>query len=264
MSGCLTTSRTSSQSSGRASSPVGKRFQSCAIRPPRNGRFSISVTFMPRSARSRAAVRPATPPPITSAAGWIGMRRLLSGTRWRARFTAARTRRDAFAVAASRSSMTQDTCSRMLTCSKRYWLRPARSTVRRNVTWCSVGEQAATTTRLSACSRIFCSMSACPGSEQLNMCVVAKTTSGHPRRVLGHAGDVHHVGDVAAAVADEHADARRRHLRRRHVRHRDQPRRTWSNLGGRAVREVAMEASAADRWYRKNGDEATRQPEPHA
>ena len=29
----------------RASSPVGKRFQSWAIRPPRNGRFSISVTL---------------------------------------------------------------------------------------------------------------------------------------------------------------------------------------------------------------------------
>ena len=148
------------------------------MRPPRKGRFSMSVTFMPRSARSRAAISPPTPPPITSAAGWIGMRRFSSGTRWRARFTAARTRREALAVAASLSSITQETCSRMFTCSNRYWLRPARSTVRRKVIWCSVGEQAATMTRLRPCSLIFCSISAWPGSEQLNMWVVAKTTPG--------------------------------------------------------------------------------------
>ena len=106
------------------------------MRPPRNGRFSTSVTFIPRRARSRAATSPATPPPITRAEGWMGMRRLSSGTRCEARAAAARTRREAFRVAASRSSTTQETCSRTLTCSKRYWLRPARSIVRRKVVWC--------------------------------------------------------------------------------------------------------------------------------
>ena len=178
MRGSRTVSWMSAARRSRAFSPVGNSVWSWAIRPPRNGRFSTSVTFIPRWARSRAATSPATPPPITSAEGWIGMRRFSSGTRCEARAAAARTRREAFRVAASRSSTTHETCSRTLTCSKRYWLRPARSIVRRKVVWCRVGEQAATTTRSSSSSRIFCSMSAWPGSEQTKGYAVASTTPG--------------------------------------------------------------------------------------
>jgi len=148
------------------------------MRPPRKGVFSTSVTRMPRLARSRVATRPATPPPMTSADGWIMIRRLASGCRCRIRPTAARTRRAALRVAASLSSTTHDTCSRMFTCSKRNWFNPARFRVRRKVNWWSVGEQAATMTRFRPSSRIFSSMSIWPGSEHMNMCVVESTTSG--------------------------------------------------------------------------------------
>ena len=45
----------------------GKQLPSCAMRPPRKGDFSTSVTRSPWRAISSAARRPATPPPMTSA-----------------------------------------------------------------------------------------------------------------------------------------------------------------------------------------------------
>ncbi len=84
---------------------------------------------------------------------------------------------------------------------------------------------------------------------------------GHPRRVFRHAGDIDHVGDVPAAVANEHPDSRRRNLRRRHV-----PTGTSRVEHGRTsaprCQKVAMEASCGGPVViRKYGNEATRQPE---
>ena len=45
-------------------SRVGKVLSSCAIRPPIDGSFSIRYTCCPWSARSKAAVMPAIPPPM--------------------------------------------------------------------------------------------------------------------------------------------------------------------------------------------------------
>ncbi len=108
----------------------------------------------------------------------MGIRRFSSGTRWADLATAARISRLAFCVASSLSSITHETCSRMLQCSNRNWFRPARATARRNVISWRLGEQAATITRFRPCSRTFCSITPWPGSEQKNMCFVAQTTPG--------------------------------------------------------------------------------------
>src|ERR1700736_2582105 len=42
--------------------------------PPRNGRFSKSVTRNPASERAHAAARPARPPPATATVGCVGLK----------------------------------------------------------------------------------------------------------------------------------------------------------------------------------------------
>src|ERR1700724_4808112 len=44
-----------------------------AALPPRNGRFSKTVTRNPAAASAHAAARPARPPPATATVGWVGL-----------------------------------------------------------------------------------------------------------------------------------------------------------------------------------------------
>ena len=91
---------------------------------------------------------PAMPPPTTSTSEFIGTMMGSRGT-WKAtRLMAARTMCLAFSVASTGSSVTHESCSRMLAIWKRNWLRPPSATALRKVGSCMVGEQAATTTRL--------------------------------------------------------------------------------------------------------------------
>jgi hypothetical protein len=147
--------------------------------PPRKGDFSIKVTLRPEEARSRALLRPLTPPPMTTARCSASTRIGSNGSSSLALPTAAATNLAALDVALSGWAwVTQLTCSRMLACSYRYWFTPARASTDRKVSSWRRGEQAATTTRFrpsfSMSSRINC----CPGSEHMNMLVRAHTTPG--------------------------------------------------------------------------------------
>jgi hypothetical protein len=71
-------------------------------------------------------------------------------------------------VAAAPSTVTQETCSRMLDIAKRYRLSPAFSTAFRNVGSCIRGLQAATITRSRECSRMSFWIRSWPGSEHMN------------------------------------------------------------------------------------------------
>ncbi len=102
---------------------------------------------------------PAMPPPTTSTFGFIGTSMgssdSFSGRRW---ICAPRMRLD-FSVAASRSSVTQEQCSRMFAICSRYGLRPPSAAALRKVGSCMVGEQAATTARVMPCSSMSFLMS---------------------------------------------------------------------------------------------------------
>jgi len=96
--------------------PVGARRSSCATCPPTNGLFSTRITGRPLSASSRAALRPATPPPITTACLCTATRMDSRGSSIPALAAAAATNRVALPVASS-PWCTQLTCSLRLACS---------------------------------------------------------------------------------------------------------------------------------------------------
>jgi hypothetical protein len=98
---------------------------------------------------------------------------------WKAtRLMAARTMCLAFSVASTGSSVTHESCSRMLAIWKRNWLRPPSATALRKVGSCMVGEQAATTTRLMPSSLMSSWMSIWPGSEHMYLYSRAMATPG--------------------------------------------------------------------------------------
>lgn len=148
-------------------SRVGKVSESWAMCPPMEGSRSTSTTLWSASAMSRAAWMPAMPPPMTSA-------RLVTGTvigtsrrSFLTRATIISTMEMALAVASSRSSWTQEQCSRMLAISQRKGFRPAALAAVRKVFSCIRGEQAATTTPSSRCSATAFFNRPCPGSEHM-------------------------------------------------------------------------------------------------
>ena len=148
-------------------SSVGKVLSTRAMLPPMVGSRSTRVTGMPASAMSMAAWMPAMPPPMTRTS-WVTDTMLLwSGLSSRTLATPLRTSSMDFCVPVSMSGWIQEHCSRMLTISNMNGFMPAWVTVRRKVVSCMRGEQAASTTRVSA---FFCTasmMTRCPGSEQL-------------------------------------------------------------------------------------------------
>ena len=172
-SGWRTTSRISRPGGRGRRRRSGTGVQSCAMRPPRNGPFLDQRH--PHAALGQVAgrhqPRRLLRPPPTPPDGW-GSDASPAGPGVGARFTAARTRRIGLLRWPPPGPRPPTRRARGCSHARRGTGsgRPA-STVRRNVNWCSVGEQAATTTRFRPCSRIFCSMSACPGSEHTNMCV---------------------------------------------------------------------------------------------
>src|SRR5512143_1323820 len=102
-----------------------------------------------------AQVIPAIQPPTTNAARCTGRSISCNGAKWQARATDIRVISLAFSVAFSVSlEWTQEQCSLILAMSKKYWLIPASRSVSRNNGSRVLGEQAATTTRLSPFSRI--------------------------------------------------------------------------------------------------------------
>ena len=156
-----------------------------------------------------AVVMPAMPPPTTTAACVSGTSILNSGSSMRARATDILTRSRALSVALACSRLcTQLAWSRMLAISKRNGLRPASRRVSWKMGSWVRGVQLATTTRLSWCSSIFSRISERLSLEHEYSVSVAYSTPGSVMRVLGDVLDVDHAGDVAAAVADEDADAR--------------------------------------------------------
>ena len=148
-------------------SRVGKVSDSWLMCPPMDGDFSTSTTWCPELAMSSAAWIPAMPPPSTSArlvtGTWIGC----SGWLRLTFSTITRTRSAAFSVVTSPFSCTQEQCSRRLAISHRYGFSPASATALRKVGSCIRGEQAATTTPVSWCSRIASLIMLCPGSEHM-------------------------------------------------------------------------------------------------
>ena len=148
-------------------SSVGKVSESWAMWPPMEGSRSTRSTWWPQSAMSSAAWMPAIPPPMTSA-------RLVTGTVigrsflfFFTRSTMSRTMSFAFAVASSRSSWTQEQCSRMFAISHRKGFKPAALAALRKVFSCMRGEQAATTKASSFCSTTAFFSRFCPGSEHM-------------------------------------------------------------------------------------------------
>ena len=83
---------------------------------------------------------------------------------------------------------------------------PARLATSRNVNVWSLGEHEATTRPSRPCSWASCTISCCVESEQVNIAERTTTTS----RVVLHGGhdlvDIDVVPDIAAALADVHAD----------------------------------------------------------
>ncbi len=150
-------------------STVGKVLSRRAIMPPTEGLFSTSTTSNPPSAQSSAACIPATPPPMTNTRLLILKREATSDLFCFAFSTASFIASIALLVFNSLSSPIHEQCSRILAISKKYRFSPAFSTVRRNVSSCIRGEQAATTTR-SSFSRLIASLiSSWPGSEHVYM-----------------------------------------------------------------------------------------------
>ncbi len=94
-------------------SSVGKVLLSWAIRPPMLGFLSTRLTLKPASASWRAAVMPATPPPMTRTSLDTSTSTSFRGWRVRARLMPPLTRLIAFSVAPL--SWTQLQCSLMLT-----------------------------------------------------------------------------------------------------------------------------------------------------
>ena len=176
--------------------------------PPSDGLRSTSTTWCPALARSRAARRPATPPPMTSARSVTGTS---MGSRGRAcciRTAIDATTWHALRVASSGSGWTHEHCSRMLAMSHRKGLSPAWAAAAvRNVRSWSCGEQAATTTRSSWWSLTASMTSFWPGAEQRYGYSPAKATPGTSRARSTTSRRTYRAGDVLAAVADEHPDS---------------------------------------------------------
>ena len=117
---------------------------------PPNCSFSTKYVLKPWSARFRAALMPAMPPPMTSPA-WFNSTWMRSmGSNSATLAAAMRTRSLAFSVAFSGSDWcTQESWSRMLASSNRYRFSPASRIVSwKRGSWVR-GVHAATTTRLS-------------------------------------------------------------------------------------------------------------------
>ena len=154
MSGCFSTLSTSPARYSWTSFPFQVLVRSLAA-PPRTDDLSTRVAGNPWSARLKAAVIPATPPPITRADLSIFTETAGIGSNKEALFTDIRTRSLDFSVAASLSSeWTQVHWFLMLAISNRYAFRPAL----RKVSWNSgswvLGVHAATTIRFSFWSLI--------------------------------------------------------------------------------------------------------------
>jgi len=121
--------------------------------------------------------------------------------------TAAPISRVAFCVANSLSVTTQESCSRMFVCSYRYWFKPARLRVRRKVSSCRLGSSGDDdAVEVQLLDLLFDHGLARIGTRK------HVGRRDHDARnaadFLRHALDVHHVGDVPTAVADEDADPR--------------------------------------------------------
>ena len=161
--------------------PCGNMGPKPATRPPSWASFSTRKTVRPISASPRAARRPAMPPPTTRLFGVVSTTIGSSGSVRRVRLMPARTRRTAFSVAPTLSSVcVQEHCSRTFTWV--YWngFMPARFATSRNVTVCSLGEHEATTSASRPCSWASCTISCWVASEQVNIAERATTTSSSP------------------------------------------------------------------------------------
>ena len=131
----------------REQSSVGKVLLSWAIRPPMLGFLSTRLTLKPASASWRAAVMPATPPPMTRTSLHTSTSTSFRGCRVLVRLMPPMTRLMAFSVAPL--SWIQLQCSRMFTWTSWYLFTPSSSTTLRNISSCMWGEQQATTIRSS-------------------------------------------------------------------------------------------------------------------
>ena len=148
-------------------SSVGKVSESMAMWPPMEGSRSTRMTWWPQSAMSSAAWMPAMPPPMTSARLVMGTVMGTSFLFFLTRSTMRRTMSVALAVASSRSSCTQEQCSRMFAISHRNGFSPAARAAFLKVFSCMRGEHAATTRASSFCSTTAFFNRFWPGSEHM-------------------------------------------------------------------------------------------------
>ena len=121
---------------------------------------------------------PAMPPPTTRTSGLTATSMGLSGSLYGSLWICALRMRFALAVAATGSTVTHEQCSRTFAICRRNGLRPASPAALRKVGSCIVGEQAATTTRLSPISWMSFLIRSCPGSEHMYLYSRATTTPG--------------------------------------------------------------------------------------
>jgi hypothetical protein len=159
----------------------GKSFPHAPTWPPTSAHFSTRCTESPRSESASAARIPATPAPITSAAGTVSTRTSASGLSRRALAIPAPTSWTAFAVAFSRSCRcAQEHCSRMFTWVYMYGFRPARPAMARKVFRWSLGEQEAITIRSSPSWRMASTISCWEASEHAKRNVLVVATPSTP------------------------------------------------------------------------------------
>ena len=152
---------------------------------------------------------PATPPPMTTAACVSGTSTLNSGSSRRARATLIWTSSLAFCVAFSGSlACTQLAWSRMLAISKRNGLRPglAQGVLEDGLVGARRAAGDDDAVEVVLLDRLADEREAVRGARVHR--VGGERHAGQLPGVLGDALDVDDAGDVAAAVADEDADAR--------------------------------------------------------
>jgi len=174
----LTTSSISGASRSRAFSPVGNTVSRLG-HPAAQERPFLDHGHL-HVALSKVAGRhqPGDPAPITRAAGWIAMRRLSSATRWRARWTAALTSRVAFAVAPTGVLGDPRDLLAHVDVLEQELVEPGPLDRTRKRHLVQRRRAGGDDHPIELCSLIAVSTSACPGSEQTNMCVVECTTPG--------------------------------------------------------------------------------------
>ena len=146
------------------------------------------------------------PPPMTSVVGHMSTESRSSGSWCLTRRTAARTRPSAFSVAAAGSSWTQLHCSRMLAISRRYGLRPAVSAARAERRLVHARAAGGDHHALEAVVGDVLGDHLLAGVGAHVLVRARHHDAGHGRRGLRDGVAVDHLGDVGAAVADEHAD----------------------------------------------------------